>query len=149
VDLGLDVAKGVFTTDDFELLAGDFALAAAGRVGLDGSVAGDGRFQLSEGISKKLVRKAETLSALMVEGDRLELPVRIGGTTDSPSIRPDLTALASETKRELRDKAASEIADQIFGKRNEKEEGAEDEPPSDRDAAEGLLKEGLGRLLGN
>jgi hypothetical protein len=64
--------------------------------------------------------------------------------------------------RVLRDRAAEEIADRIFGKKKKKKkkkngtagaEGgaaadAEEEQPSDRDAAEEVLRRGLGRLLG-
>jgi hypothetical protein len=67
-----------------------------------------------------------------------------------------LKALGAETKRELRDRAAEEIADRIFGKKKNGKKTAEGEtaadskeaPPSDRDAAEEVLRRGIGRLLG-
>jgi hypothetical protein len=150
IGLGVDVENGTLTTDDFEMVAGDFVLSAIGKVGLDGKLAGDGKIQLSEEISRKLVKKTDVLTALMGGGDRIEVPVRIGGTTGAPNVRPDVKALGAETKRELTDKAAEEIADRIFGKRKKKKDGEEatDEPPSDRDAAEDALREGIGRLLG-
>jgi hypothetical protein len=149
IGLNVEVADGTLTTDDFKMVAGDFVLSAAAKVGLDGAVAGDGKFQLSQEISSKLVRKADALSALMGEGDRIEVPVQISGTTSTPKVQPDMKALSAETKQELAGKAAEEIADQIFGKRKKKEEGqADDGEPSDRDAAEDALKEGIGRLFG-
>ncbi len=151
LDLGFQIEDGVLISDDVEMQTGEFALSFAGQVGLGGDVSGEGELALSESLSSQLVRKTDALSALQGESGRVSIPLRIGGTASAMSVRPDLTGLASAAKRELRDKAAGEIADRIFGKRSKKDEASEGEegaPPSDREAAEGLLKKGLGRLLG-
>jgi hypothetical protein len=160
VGMGFDVEHGTLTTDDLEFVTGDFELSAIGRVGLDGAVAGRGKVALSEELSRRLVRKSDALAALEGEGNRLEVPIRIGGSTSAPDVTPDLKALGAETKRDLRDRAAEEIADRIFGKKKKKKNGkksaegesaadSEEEPPSDRDAAEEMLRRGIGRLLGD
>jgi AsmA protein len=151
--LGFDVAGGTFTSKELKLDASHFAVTGAGKVGIDGSVSGSGTFLLSEAISKKLVQKTDALSALQAEGGRVAIPIGIGGTTSAMSLRPDLSALAAGAKRELQNKAASELGDLLFGKKKKetdgeaaKEEGA---PPSDRDVVEDTVRKGLGRLFGN
>jgi len=149
--LGFDVEGGTFTSNELKLDAGDFAVTGAGKVGIDGSVSGSGTFLLSEAISKKLVQKTDALSALQTEGGRLAIPIGLGGTATAMSLRPDLSALTATAKRELQNKAASEVADLIFGKKKEKDGEAAEEgaPPSDRDVVEDTVRRGLGRLLGN
>ena len=78
----------------------------------------------------------------------VELPVRIGGTTDSPSFAPDVRELAKRAQKgaeeELRKRAEKELGDAIFGKRQRDDEGdeeAEDDDPRD------LLEKGLGGFL--
>ena len=74
------------------------------------------------------------------------LPLHIGGTTESPTILPDLAALSSKTKDELKNRAAEALTDKIFGKRKKGEGSAAEE--ADRNATEDLLREGIGRFLG-
>ncbi len=150
--LGFDVEGGTFTSKELKLDAGDFAVSGAGKVGLDGSVAGSGTFLLSEAISQKLVQKTDALSALQGEGGRLGIPIAIGGTATAMSLQPDLSALTASAKRELQNKAAGEVADLLFGKKKKEKDGEaaeEGAPPSDRDVVEGAVREGLGRLFGN
>ena len=125
----------------------DFGIQAVGRVGLDGAVSADGTFRFSEDLSRKILAKADRLAPLLGEDDVVTLPLRFGGTTASPSIAPDLAALSGKARDELRDRAAKELTDALFGKRKEGDE-AEPAPDADRGAAEELLKEGLGRFLG-
>jgi hypothetical protein len=79
------------------------------------------------------------------------LPLRIGGTASSPTVVPDIRALtlkaSAGAKQELTNRAAKEIGDAIFGKK--KRGGAVDpDKESNRNSTEGLIREGLGRLLG-
>lgn len=154
IGIGLEVADGRITTDDFEMRAGDFLLSVAGGVALDGALAGNGEILFSEALSRKLVRKADLLEAWMVEGDRIGVPIRIDGTTSAPRLRPDLRALSLKIGRALQNEAVDALGDLIFGKTKKRhhdgpEEGEEAGQSSDRDALEETLKRGLGRLFGN
>jgi hypothetical protein len=143
VDMALDILNGVVRAKDLSLSAEDFSLQAAGQVRLDGAVAADGTIELSADLSRAILSKADALAPFLADGDRVTLPLRFGGTTASPSIAPDLSALAGKAEEALRDRAAKELTDRLFG-------GAKkgDERDPDRESAEGMIKEGLGRLLG-
>lgn len=153
-NMALEILDGGIQAKDLRLLAGDFAIDAAGRVGLDGAVSAKGTLRFSEALSKQILAKADRLAPLLGDGQRVALPLRIGGTASSPVVAPDLTALTAAARNELRNRAAAEIGDAIFGKRKPPEAGAGEDAADaeDRDAerrdTEGLIREGLGRLLG-
>lgn len=153
VDMLLEIANGSIRAQDLSLKAGDFALQAAGTLGLDGAVSADGTIQFSKALSKKILAKADRLGPILGDGETVSLPLHLGGTTDSPTLVPDLAALSKKAtasaKQELTDRASKELGDAIFGKkkRAKTEEGAATSG-SDRDAAEDAVKKGLGRLLG-
>ena len=143
VDIALEIVDGVVRAKDLSLSAEDFSLQAAGQVRLDGAVAVDGTIELSADLSRAILSEADGLAPLISDGDRVTLPLRFGGTTASLSIAPDLSALAGKAEKELRERAAKELTDRLFGKAKK---GDERDP--NRESAEGMIKEGLGRLLG-
>lgn len=147
IDMALEILNGAVQAKDLSIAARDFGIQAAGRVGLDGSVAADGTFRFSEALSKKILAKADRLAPLLAQGDVVALPLRFGGTASSPKIMPDLAALTSRAQGELGGRAARELSDRIFGTPKEGED-ADPEREAQRGAAEDLLKEGLGRILG-
>ncbi len=148
IDMALEVRDGAVHARNLDIDAGDFALSALGRVGFDGAVAAKGKILLSQKLSKKLLDKADELEPLLVADERMALPLRFGGTAGSPTVMADLSGLSEEAKQELTNRAAKELSDAIFGKRKNREDGPADaREADDRDAAESLIKEGLGRLL--
>lgn len=146
IGLALDVLDGTIHARNLAIAAEDFAIDAIGKVGLDGTVSADGTFRFSEALSEKILARADELASVLAQDGLVVLPLHIGGTTASPTIAPDLTALSGKAKDELKNRAAEALADKIFGKRKDGEEGTAEE--ADRDATEELLKEGLGRFLG-
>lgn len=145
INMALEILDGAVHAKDLSLSAGDFSLQAAGKVGLDGAVAANGKIVFSEELSGKILAKADQLGPLLGDDKQVTIPLRIGGTTESPTLLPDLSALTGKAKEELKNRAAEALADAIFGKNRDGEEPAK---KADRDSAEGLIKEGLGRLLG-
>ena len=141
----LEILNGAVHARDLRVTAGDFAIDAIGSVGLDGAVNADGKILFSENLSQKILAKADGLGALLGDGKQIALPLHFGGTAGSPSITPDLRALSSAAKQKLKNRAAKELGDAIFGKRKA-DDGAQQN--SDRDSAEGLIREGIGRFLG-
>jgi AsmA-like C-terminal region len=153
VNLALAIADGTITADDVELVAGKFAIAGAGRLGLDGAVSGDGKIRFSEELSAKIKKKADELAPLLGEGPVVELPLVFGGTTDSIVLAPDLVGMAKMARAnatpEARQDAARQITDAIFGKQKERAEGeAPTQEDRDREGVESLINEGLKGLLG-
>lgn len=169
--LAIQIQDGRLRADDLQLAAKDFGLAASGAVGLDGLLDGDGRIRFSPEVSKKILKKADRFAPLLADGDVVVLPLQLGGKLSSPFLRPDLSALGSHAREaateELKEKAAKKLTDAIFGKKKNKSastgegdgaaaaaaDGTEPEAPSqkelERDAAKDLVKQGLGRLLGD
>jgi hypothetical protein len=153
INLAFDVANGALTADEIQLATSKFMLTAAGALGLDGAVSGDGKIEFSEEISARIIEKADKLAPLLGDGKVVELPLLIGGTTDSMQLLPDLVAL-TETARanataEVRLEAAEKLTDAIFGKKKETVEGEEPtQADKDRDAATDLINQGLGKLFG-
>jgi hypothetical protein len=153
INLAFDVANGALTADEIQLATSKFMLTAAGAPGLDGAVSGDGKIEFSEEISARIIEKADKLAPLLGDGKVVELPLLIGGTTDSMQLLPDLVAL-TETARanataEVRLEAAEKLTDAIFGKKKETVEGEEPtQADKDRDAATDLINQGLGKLFG-
>ena len=145
IDMALEILNGAVHARDLRVTAGDFAIDAIGSVGLDGAVNADGKILFSENLSQKILAKADGLGALLGDGKQIALPLHFGGTAGSPSITPDLRALSSAAKQKLKNRAAKELGDAIFGKRKA-DDGAQQN--SDRDSAEGLIREGIGRFLG-
>jgi hypothetical protein len=153
INLAFDVANGALNADAIELATGEFLITAAGALGLDGAVSGDGKLRFSEELSARILAKADKLAPLLGDGKVVELPLLFGGTTDSIQLLPDLVAL-TETAREnataeVRIEAAEKLTDAIFGKKKEPVEGEEPtQADKDREAASDLINEGLGRLFG-
>ena len=163
VDLDFGIANGQLNADALKLMAGEFAILAGGTLGLDGRINGDGTIRFSEDLSKKILAKADRFAPLLADGNIVVLPLRFGGEVSSPTLRPDLAALTSGAReavtQELQDKATKAVTDALFGKKKKPAEGegtegtegtdaAADEEARQRESAEGLIKEGLGRLLG-
>ncbi|MFO0688126.1 MAG: AsmA family protein [Myxococcota bacterium] len=166
--LAVAIQDGRLRADDLQLAAKDFGLSASGGVGLDGLLDGDGRIRFSPELSKKILKKADRFAPLLADGDVVVLPLQLGGKLSAPYLRPDLSALGSQAREaateELKEKAAKKLTDAIFGKKKNKSDaggdaaataadGAEPAAPSqkelEREAAKDLVKQGLGRLLGD
>jgi hypothetical protein len=151
VDLAVEVVDGAVRAKDFSMSAGDFSIKADGTMGLDGGISADGTIRLSKELSRKILAKSASLGEILGDGGIVTLPLRIGGTASSPTVVPDIRALtlkaSAGAKQELTNRAAKEIGDAIFGKK--KRGGAVDpDKESNRNSTEGLIREGLGRLLG-
>ena len=151
IDMALEIAEGAITARDLSLEAGDFAIQAVGTLGLDGSIAAEGTIRFSQDLSQKILAKADWFAAILADGEIVTLPLRFGGTTDAPSLMPDLAALSqmatASAKKEVTDRVTKKLGDAIFGRNHRTPEG-DAAGEADRDSAEDLLKEGLGRLLG-
>jgi hypothetical protein len=149
VDMALELVGGAIRANNLEMKAGDFALQGVGTLGLDGKLAADGKIRFSEDLSRKILEKADEFAPVLGQEGIVVLPLRLSGTAGSPTIAPDLAALTqratADAKRELTDRAAKELGEAIFGKKKEGEDPAREE---DRSSTEGLVREGLGRLLG-
>jgi uncharacterized protein involved in outer membrane biogenesis len=154
VNLAFTVANGALNVEALELKTRDFLVSGLGTLGLDGSISMDGGILFSEALSQKILAKADRLAPLLAEGDRVEFPLLLGGSVHSPRLEPDLTALVerarSDASGQLRQEASRELSDALFGKKKERAEGEPaDQRERDREAAEALLEEGLGKLFGN
>jgi hypothetical protein len=129
--------------------AGDFSLEGAGTLGLDGKLAADGKIRFSEDLSGKMLAKANEFAPILGQNGIVVLPLRLSGTAGSPTLSPDLAAMTqkatAQAKQELTDRAAKELGDALFGKEKEGEDPARE---ADRSSTEGMVREGLGRLLG-
>lgn len=166
--LAVQIQDGRLRADDLQIAAKDFGLAASGAVGLDGLLDGNGRVRFSPELSKKILKKADRFAPLLADGDAVVLPLELGGKLSAPFLRPDLSALGSHARDvatdELKEKAAKKLTDAIFGKKKNKKDQAGDgtataadgsapAAPSqkefEREAAKDLVKQGLGKLLGD
>lgn len=145
IGMALEVLDGTIHARDLQIAAQDFEIDAVGKVALDGAVSADGTFRFSEALSEKILAKAKDLAPVLGQDGVVTLPLHIGGTTESPTLAPDLTALSGKAKDELKNKAARALTDKIFGKRKD---GDSAEEEADRSATENLLREGIGRFLG-
>ena len=147
IDMALEVLDGAIHAKDLQIAARDFGIQAAGKVGLDGSVAADGTFTFSKELSRKLLDKGGQIARVLDQDGAVVLPLQFGGTTGSPLLLPDLAALSGGVGREVENRAAKELTDAIFGKRK-KGDDADPEDEGKRNAAKSLLKKGLGKFLG-
>ena len=149
VDMALELVDGAIRARNLELKAGDFALEGMGTLGLDGKLSADGKIRFSEDLSRKILAKADQFAPILGQEGIVVLPLRLSGTAGSPRLAPDLAALTqqatADAKRELTDRAAKELGDAIFGKNKEGDDPARE---ADRRSTEGMVREGLGRLLG-
>lgn len=134
--LAVELENGRMRADDLQIAAKDFGLSAAGALGLDGLLDGDGRIRFSPEVSEKILKKADRFAPLLADGDRVVLPLRLGGKLSAPFLRPDLSALGSHAAdvatEDLKEKAAKKLTDAIFGKkkneRDRDEAGSAGEP---------------------
>lgn len=153
INLAFDVANGSLNADAIQLATGQFMITAAGALGLDGAVSGDGKIQFSEELSARILAKADRLAPLLGDGKVVELPLLFGGTTSSMKLAPDLVAMTKIARgnatAEVRQEASKKLTDAIFGKKKEPVEGEEPtQADKDRDAASELINQGLGKLFG-
>ena len=122
--LAVELENGRMRAENLQIAAKDFGLSAAGALGLDGLLDGDGRIRFSPEVSAKILKKADRFAPLLADGDRVVLPLRLGGELSAPFLRPDLSALGSHAAdvatEELKDKAAKKLTDAIFGKKKNK-----------------------------
>jgi hypothetical protein len=152
-DLALRIANGALEADALELVTGDFAILAAGKLGLDGALSGDGSIRFSEDLSRKIRAKAKKFAPLLGDGEFVALPLLLDGSLTAPRLNADLAAMAATAQtnatQELQQEAADKLSRAIFGKKKEPEDGTPAAPAeTERDAVEGLLEEGLGKLFG-
>jgi len=149
IEMLLEIANGEIQAKDLSMQTDVFSIQAAGTLGLDGSVSGDGTLRFSQDLSRKILAKTDEFGAILADGDTVSLPVRFGGTTDAPSLVPDFAAISDKAtanaKQELANRAAKELADALFGKKSEDGDTESDE---ERDSAEDQIRKGLGRFLG-
>jgi hypothetical protein len=149
IEMMLEIANGAIHAEELSMKADDFSIQAEGMLGLDGAVSGTGDLRFSKELSRKILARADDFGSVLADGDTVSLPVRLGGTTDAPSLVPDLAALSdratADAKQELANRASKELADLIFGK---KREDGDPESESERDTAEDKIRKGLGRFLG-
>lgn len=156
VNMAIEVVDGALRADEFTIETGDFAIAAAGTLGLDGALSGKGTIRFSDSLSQDILAKADRLAPLLGDGDRVEFPLRFGGAADSPRVLPDLKALASSARatatKELKQQVAKKLTDAIFGRKedDEKRDGEEPSEPGAGDPpdARELLEDGLKGLFG-
>lgn len=174
--IAVELQDGRLRADQLQLAARDFGLTAAGALGLDGMLDGHGAIRFSPEISRKILKKADRLAPLLADGDVVVLPLDLGGRLAAPFLRPDLSALGAQARtaatEELKEKAAKKLTDALFGKKKNRTRDGEAEgegaasgaanatdggAPADpaptaedrrRDATKDLVREGLGRLLG-
>jgi hypothetical protein len=105
-------AAGHVTTDDLVLLAREVRVEAAGRLGFDRSLDLAGQAVVSPERSAAAIRSVRELSSLQNDRGELELPLRITGSMDSPSVAIDLKAAVGRSiKQELRKRIRS-----LFGR---------------------------------
>ena len=91
------------TTDDLAFDAREVRVEAAGRLGFDRSLNLAGQAVLSADRSASAIRSVRELSGLRNANGEIELPLRITGSLDAPSIGIDLqAAIARSLKQELR-----------------------------------------------
>jgi|GEM_PF-2480709 len=149
IEMMLEIADGAIHAEELSIKADDFSIQAEGLLGLDGAISGTGDLRFSKELSQKILARADGFGSVLADGDTVSLPIRLGGTTDAPSLVPDFAALSgratADAKQELANRASKGLADLIFGK---KREDGDPESESERDTAEDRIREGLGRFLG-
>jgi hypothetical protein len=93
------LSDGQVRTSDLQVRSDDYAMTAAGTIGLDGQLALQGQVDLTpNGIQKMFA-----LSSLPIPGASIlslpTIPARIDGTLADPHVHPEAAALAGSTAR--------------------------------------------------
>lgn len=99
----LAIAAGHATTDDLVLQSGDVRVEAAGRIGIDRSLALRGRAAVSADRVARGVARVHELARLKNSRGEIELPLTISGSLDAATITVDLeTAIKQGLEDEIR-----------------------------------------------
>ena len=103
----LSIARGVATTNDLVLQASHIRVEAAGRIGVDRSLALHGTAAVSPERSSAAIASIHELKGLRNKRGEVEIPLTIAGTLDDPSFGLDVEAaikkgIADELRRQIR-----------------------------------------------
>lgn len=107
LSMTLAIASGQATTDDLVLEAGHVRVEAAGRIGVDRSLALRGTAVVDAEHVAAAVASVREIARLRNSRGEIEVPLTISGTLDAPSFGLDLESavkkgLADELRRRLR-----------------------------------------------
>jgi uncharacterized protein involved in outer membrane biogenesis len=151
MDAKIDIYDGWAHFRDFRLAARDYAITGQGRYSLDNRLDLTTVVSFSQPLSDSLVKAAEPMRYLRSAEGRVEFPVKLIGAVPDIKAVPDIAYIAKTASV----KAVGKLLEGVLGGSKE-EAGAEAEAgadasakePAEEDAAAGLLKKGLGDLLG-
>ncbi|MBI4003854.1 MAG: AsmA family protein [Candidatus Omnitrophica bacterium] len=96
LDVSFDAAGGALQFGDLRVSTGDFQLAGAGRVGLDGMIAIRATLRIEPVLSAALVKSVAELQALTNRDGEMEMPLTIQGQAPQVAVMPDMNYLASK-----------------------------------------------------
>ncbi len=90
------IERGIAATRDLVFQSEQLALEGRGAIGLDGSLALETVARFSAEVTAEVVGRVPALRFRVGRDDRLEVPLRIGGTMRSPKVRLDLDRILEE-----------------------------------------------------
>jgi uncharacterized protein involved in outer membrane biogenesis len=132
----VEVSDGQLSILGMEFDAGEFALNGEGTVSLDGVLDMVTHVVLSEALTDDLIDEAKVLKHLRAKNDRIEIPVRIGGSLSDISMKPDTQAIV----KTLGAGASKGLVNLSIGKLVKKQKKKKGDSPASADGGRELLQ---------
>jgi hypothetical protein len=101
MDVSFTISEGKVKVSNMRIATGEYSLKARGDIGLDKSLAMTSRMTLSHEKSDQIPAKRRRLFPKETDG-RVQIPLKVGGSVTTPSIRLDSSAMNQAVKEEVK-----------------------------------------------
>lgn len=108
-----NIANGVINTPNVKWQHPKYSVTLNGSVTMDQQLDYAGAFALSKQTTDALITNQTAKSILVNKSGELNIPFNVGGTTSSPSVRPDEKYLASLFTKVITEYAAKKAVDTV------------------------------------
>jgi AsmA protein len=113
IESDMSVKHGVITVERSRMDSKDFQATATGTVGFDQKLNLKARLSLSEELSRQVNRSGGNITKAVTTGNRVVVPMIIGGTLSAPVYALDTSAISAKA-RERVNKEVKEKVRQLF-----------------------------------
>jgi len=108
IESDMAVKRGIITVERFRMDGKDFQATATGTVGFDQTLNLKTKLSLSEDLSRQVVRSTN-VAKIATAGNRVMLPMIIGGTLSAPAYALDTKAMGARVREQVKKQVKEKV----------------------------------------